>query len=297
MTTPETPRASLAVPIAGFVITMALLLSAAIVVQRRSDARREAASETPSATIAAGAPTATLTDGGDEPGVMKELTITTTLPEENGVPIYKEVGAFSLEGIDGKPVTDADLKGKIWVTAYFFTRCSGPCPAMIQGQKRLQDRLKAEGMTENVRIVSITVDPDFDSAEVLRKHGEKNGFDPAVWLFLRGPYADVQKLAIDGMFLGVDREGAWVDKDGNVVKRVASGDENPAATDAAAGEEGHAPVGGEGVVTTEKSFVASTIIHSTKYALIDGQGRLRGFFEGIEEDATDKLIATIRKIE
>lgn len=89
---------------------------------------------------------------------------------------------FELTERSGETVTKDDLLGKPWAAAFVFTRCSGPCPQVSAQFKMLQDRLK----DEDVRLVTFTVDPNYDTPEVLSSYADAMGADPEKWLFLTG---------------------------------------------------------------------------------------------------------------
>src|SRR4051812_17894802 len=94
------------------------------------------------------------------------------------------VGSFSLTERSGKTVTDQDLRGKVWVASFVFTRCLGPCPAVTGTVKELAADLKD---LPDVRFVTFTVDPSRDNPGELQKYAAKYGADPERWLFLTGP--------------------------------------------------------------------------------------------------------------
>ncbi len=101
-----------------------------------------------------------------------------------------ETPAFQLTSETNRQVSRSSLLGKVWVVDFIFTRCAGPCPLMTQRMKNLQDKLEAQGLlgpSSNVRLVSITVDPEYDTPKVLQDYGKLWGADPAYWTFLTGP--------------------------------------------------------------------------------------------------------------
>jgi len=67
-----------------------------------------------------------------------------------------------------------------------FTTCPGVCPLISKQMSALQESLKREGLFGGkVSLVSVTVDPDTDTAPVLAKYAQSYGADPAGWRFLR----------------------------------------------------------------------------------------------------------------
>ena len=89
---------------------------------------------------------------------------------------------FSLTERSGETVTQDDLLGKPWIVGFVFTRCAGPCPKVTGQMRKLQDRLK----DQDVRLVTMTVDPDHDTPEVLTRYADAFGADEEKWLFLTG---------------------------------------------------------------------------------------------------------------
>jgi protein SCO1/2/putative membrane protein len=97
---------------------------------------------------------------------------------------------FTLTECHGQTVTRADLLGKPWLACFIFTQCLGPCPLVSEQMEILQERLK--GL--DVRLVSITVDPDRDTPEVLKAYAERYHADPERWWFLTGEKEEIFRL-------------------------------------------------------------------------------------------------------
>jgi protein SCO1/2 len=108
------------------------------------------------------------------------------------------VGAFDFLERSGKPFSDKDLKGKVWVGALIFTRCTTSCIPMCAEMADLQDDFKDE---PDFRIVATTVDPAHDTAEVLDKFGKSYDANPERWYFLTGKIEDIRKFAVEGLRL------------------------------------------------------------------------------------------------
>lgn len=113
--------------------------------------------------------------------------------------------SFELTERSGEPVTQEDLLGAPWIAGFAFTQCSGPCPRLSGVMASLQERL--EGTP--VRLVTISVDPERDTPEVLQAYAESFGADPRRWLFLTGEKESIHELVQDGFKLGVrENKGA-----------------------------------------------------------------------------------------
>lgn len=115
-------------------------------------------------------------------------------PDEIQIPL----GEFSLTERSGKTITQADLRGKVWVASFIFTRCAGPCTRVTAVMAQLQAELKEQ---PDFRLVSFTVDPEHDQPAVLTEYGNRFGADAERWLFLTGKPETVYKLIRDGFKL------------------------------------------------------------------------------------------------
>src|SRR5258706_2622729 len=71
----------------------------------------------------------------------------------------------------------SDLRGSVWVADFIFTRCAGTCPVMTRRMAELEKELDSSASLRDVKLVSFSVDPDFDRPEVLRDYGRTNGAD------------------------------------------------------------------------------------------------------------------------
>jgi len=106
---------------------------------------------------------------------------------------------FALTERSGQPLRLADLAGKVWVADFFYTTCPGPCPML---SSRLSDVQKALGEEPGARLVSISVDPDKDTPEVLKIYAEKFKASER-WFFCTGPKDAIYSLARDGFKLPI----------------------------------------------------------------------------------------------
>jgi cytochrome oxidase Cu insertion factor (SCO1/SenC/PrrC family) len=121
-------------------------------------------------------------------------------PCPDDVPDLGAVPDFKLDSSQGGTLSRGDLEGKVWVAAFVFTRCGGPCPQVSSSMQQLQTEMKS---ADDFRLVTFTVDPSFDTAEVLRRYAETWQADPRRWYFLTGKQAEVHELIHDGFKLGV----------------------------------------------------------------------------------------------
>lgn len=110
-----------------------------------------------------------------------------------------ELGPFRLVERSGRVVTEADLAGRVWIASFIFTHCPLSCPRITTVMKGLQDRLAGS----DIRLVSLSVDPERDTPEVLARYAQNFGADADRWWFLTGSKAEIHGLIIDRFKLGV----------------------------------------------------------------------------------------------
>lgn len=91
--------------------------------------------------------------------------------------------AFTLTDQEGRPASDRDLRGHVWVADFIFTGCAGSCPLMTAKMATLQKAINDPG----VKLVSFSVDPDHDTPAGLKAYGAQYGADFARWSFLSSP--------------------------------------------------------------------------------------------------------------
>jgi protein SCO1 len=115
------------------------------------------------------------------------------------LPVIGQVADFTLTNEDGALTTLADLTNHVWVADIIFTRCAGPCPRMTAQMKTIQESLPENS---NVRLVTLTTDPDYDSPEIMKRYGEHFDADFDRWLFLTGTKAEIANLAANSLKLG-----------------------------------------------------------------------------------------------
>ena len=93
----------------------------------------------------------------------------------------------------GRNVSLASLKGKPALFDFIYTKCPGPCLMLTAQMKQIANRLGPKLGTE-VRIVSITVDPENDHPAQLLEYASKQGADVSGWLFLTGTPKQVEEV-------------------------------------------------------------------------------------------------------
>lgn len=101
---------------------------------------------------------------------------------------------FNLTDQDGRRVALKELRGKVVAVTFIFASCTDTCPLLTAKLAAVQDRLGAAFGPE-VRFVSITVDPERDTSQVLKGYAQAHRANPAGWSFLTGTPAEVREVA------------------------------------------------------------------------------------------------------
>lgn len=120
------------------------------------------------------------------------------------LPDFGVVPDFSLTDQHGMPFASSALDGHIWIADFIFTRCRGQCPLMSERMVRLQGVF---GDEPAIRFVSFSVDPAYDTPEVLSGYAKHWGADVARWRFVTGEAAELTHLAQEGFHLSVSEDG------------------------------------------------------------------------------------------
>jgi len=157
---------------------------------------------------------------GDRLDKVSNSTTTTGSLEKIG-PAPK----FELVNQDNLKVTNETYKGKVYVLEFFFATCPTICPKMNLSMLQIE---KTFFGNPNFGIVSITIDPEHDTAAVLKEHRDLLGVKSSNWNFLTGDKAYIFDLSNKGFNLyagennkakgGFEHSGlfALIDKNGYI---------------------------------------------------------------------------------
>jgi cytochrome oxidase Cu insertion factor (SCO1/SenC/PrrC family) len=126
-------------------------------------------------------------------------------PFEASPTAYFPAPFFILKERSGQEVTSADLQGRVWIAAFIFTRCKMGCEEVTATMVKLQSELDLAG-TDDLRLVTFTVDPERDTLEDLKAYAKKVKSDPAKWLYLTGPEKLVRPLLKQGFKVTADKK-------------------------------------------------------------------------------------------
>ena len=119
------------------------------------------------------------------------------------LPVLGKVSDFTLYDSDAREFSLNKLNGKVFVTDFIFTTCGSICPLMSQNMASVYRSFIAHN---DARFVSITVNPEYDSPEILTQYARRYRADTQKWYFLTGSRATIENLAIKSFKLGSVKE-------------------------------------------------------------------------------------------
>ena len=133
--------------------------------------------------------------------------------------------SFSLTNQNNQIINNQTMLGKVYIVEFFFSTCPTICPVMNQNMKLIHNHFFGN---PNFGVVSITIDPEHDTAEVLKKHAQNIGCLHPNWHFLTGEKSNIFNIANKGFNIyagenknvagGFEHSGlcALIDKNGNI---------------------------------------------------------------------------------
>jgi len=166
--------------------------------------------------------------------MMKDSKNDYQLPKLGSIP------SFEFTDSNGNLISKKELTGKVWVADFIFTTCTMACPVMTGNMNLIH---KAFKNNDKVRIVSISVYPEYDTPEILKEYASRYNANTNRWHFLTGPEENVKLVIKNGFKMG-DYE--------------------------------------------------DIIFHSEKFALVDQNGNIRGYYNGMKTDDIKTLKKDIR---
>lgn len=153
--------------------------------------------------------------------------------------------SFNLLTQRGTAVTANDLRGRVHVASFIFTRCDGICPTMMRQLRRVQQETP-----DDLLLVSYSVTASLDRPQDLAAFGERERVDPGRWLLVTGDESQIVRLARDFYFAD----------DRRLEDR------------------------------------ANAFLHTEKVLLVDGNGDLRGVYNGTVPFDMQRLIEDVRML-
>ena len=126
---------------------------------------------------------------------------------------------FELTERSGKSIQSQDLRGEPYIACFFFSTCPGTCTRQSNQMQLLQNKFKGKP----IKFMSISVDPEIDTPNVLSEYADKFQANKDRWLFLTGDMGYIIRIGTEKFFLsGVEKRGhpdkfCLVDAQGDLV--------------------------------------------------------------------------------
>lgn len=179
-------------------------------------------------------------------------------PEVRNIGQGHKIKDYSLIDQNGEVVENSFTNGHIYVADFFFTTCGGICPTMTKQLKRVQSAYKND---DNIKLISHSVWPSVDSVPRMRAYADKYEAIDDKWKFLTGDKKEIYALARKSYMVA------------------------PAFDDTTMHHEGEGLAGGP-----------DDFIHTQWFTLVDPDRRIRGYYDGTNEEEISKLIKDIKKL-
>ena len=137
----------------------------------------------------------------------------------------KKVPGFKFVNQNGELISNEFYRGKVYIVEFFFTTCTTICPIMNTNLVHIQNSFTA---FPNFGIASFSINPEYDTVNILSKYAKDNGIENPNWNLMTGEADEIYKLANDGFNLytaassdfidGFEHSGyfALVDKEGYI---------------------------------------------------------------------------------
>lgn len=114
---------------------------------------------------------------------------------------FHRIRPFKLINQQNQPFTEKDIDNKICVVDFFFTSCPGICPKMTKNMALVQKEFRQD---ESVLLLSHSVMPDRDNAEVLKQYAQEKKVDFNRWKLLTGEKKEIYDLGRKYYFVEED---------------------------------------------------------------------------------------------
>lgn len=120
------------------------------------------------------------------------------------LPVLARLERFTAVREDGTSITEHDLEGGVWVASLAFTRCSSPCAEALRRLRSLQ--ALSERRLPRLRLVTFSVDPEFDTAERLMEYGRRAQADFRRWAFVSVAPRELEGVIVPALLPGLGPE-------------------------------------------------------------------------------------------
>lgn len=165
--------------------------------------------------------------------------------------ISEDMQEFESTDQDGDTFTSEDMEGEWWVADMVFTNCTTVCLTMTPNMSSLQDKV-AEEDDVDAEFASFSVDPDYDTPEVLKEYAEEYDADESNWHFLTGyDFDTIKEISVKSFK--------------QLLEEPPEGDDQ--------------------------------VMHGTKFFLIDPDGEVVKFYDGMKANSIDEILEDLKTVQ
>ena len=129
--------------------------------------------------------------------------------EANKLPVRGTLSDFKFTDQSNNEVSLKSLKGKVWLAGFIFTRCAGTCQTITNGMVELDKKLAGD---PRVQLVSISMDPEYDTPAILQNYAQTHAAASPRWHFVTGSKEQVFRMTRDDFKLAVVESGQSKDE-------------------------------------------------------------------------------------
>ena len=133
-----------------------------------------------------------------------------------GDTIYHTIPDYTFVNQDSVVITPETFDGKAYIVDYFFTSCPTICPKVKANTLRIEERFRDN---ENLSILSVSIDPKYDTIPRLKWYANKLELDTKQWHFVTGEKDLIYGIANDFFHIAMENEDApgGFDHDGRLI--------------------------------------------------------------------------------
>jgi protein SCO1 len=189
-------------------------------------------------------------------------------PQPTLPPVLGEVPNFTLVNQDGREIRySTEFRGSVLLVNFIFTTCPDVCPLISKQMAKIQHRLITSAPI--IRLVSITVDPDTDTPEVIKQYAESYGARPRSWTFLTGDLMQIYDTVVNGFKVAMDNPGISPEQRLEVVQDPQQ------------------------MNSMDVSLDLMEITHGEHFVLVDQVGQIRAYMLGNNDEQLNRIVQTL----
>jgi protein SCO1/2 len=187
-------------------------------------------------------------------------------PHFQPLPVYMSLPDVTLVDQAGQSFDLSQTRGKVVVLTIIYTHCPDVCPLTTAKMRQVQQRIQGAGLSDQVEFISITVDPQRDTPDVLKHFADAYHADYSNWAFLSGTTDQTNLVVAD---LKAYVEQVYMVNGNLVPKRL--------------------------VTPVPSPDTPYFVNHTDRLYLADQQGRVRALPPGSRSDVND-VTQTVRQL-